>query len=57
MILGFVPNIARARVHLWGPTQMMAAVLPMLDGPGVDEGVISTEDFVSLPFEPGPGCG
>ena len=56
MILGFVPNIARARVHLCGPAPMMAAVLPMLDGLGVNEGAIFTEAFTSLPFEPGPGA-
>ena len=56
MILDFVPNIARARVHLCGPAPMMAAVLPMLDGLGVDERAIFTEAFTSLPFEPGPGA-
>ena len=56
MILGFVPNIARARVHMCGPTPMMAAVLPILKGLGVNEGAIFTEAFTSLPFEPGPGA-
>jgi ferredoxin-NADP reductase len=56
MILGFVPNIAHARVHLCGPAPMMAAVLKMLDGLGVNEAAIFTEAFTSLPFEPGPGA-
>ena len=56
MILDFVPNIARARVHMCGPTPMMSAVLPILEGLGVSEGAIFTEAFTSLPFEPGPGA-
>ena len=56
MILGFVPNIARARVHMCGPAPMMAAVLPMLDDLGVNEEAIFTEAFTSLSFAPGPGA-
>ena len=55
-ILGFVPNIASTRVHMCGPTPMMSAVLPILEGLGVNEGSIFTEAFTSLPFEPGPGA-
>ena len=56
MILGFVPNIARARVHMCGPTPMMAAVLPMLNGLGVSEGAIFTEAFTSLANDQRPGA-
>ena len=56
MLLGFVPNIARARVHLCGPTPMMAAVLPMLGGLGIGEDAIFTEAFTSLPNDQGPGA-
>lgn len=56
MIAGFVPNIAQARVHLCGPTPMMAAVLPMLDTLGVNQAAIFTEAFTSLLFDPGLGA-
>lgn len=56
MIAGFVPNIARARVHLCGPAPMMAAVLPMLDSLGVSSSAIFTEAFTSLPNDVGPGA-
>lgn len=57
LIRSFAPDVARGRVHLCGPTPMMAAVVPMLLGLGVPEDAIHTEAFLTeLPDDDGPGA-
>ena len=56
MIEGFVPDIAKQRVHVCGPAVMMNVVVPMLLQLGVQETAVFTEAFTALPQDEGEGA-
>ncbi len=56
MLMSFVPDIARYRVHVCGPAPMMNAVVPMLLQLGVKDDAVFTEAFTVLPSDDGPGA-